>query len=91
MLYDNLANATKENFAIFEMSSKELEPAVQFDILLTITSRWKRNVTKLIQLLILALFADFAFLDARRCMPVATVWRAEASQRGHMTHGRQWT
>ena len=47
----------------------------------------KCEVTKLI----LALFADFAFLDARRCMPVATVWRAEASQRGHMTHRRQWT
>ena len=47
----------------------------------------KCEVTKLI----LALFADFAFLDARRCMPVATVWRAEASQRGRMTHGRQWT
>jgi hypothetical protein len=51
LLTDKLANATRQNFAIFEMSSKELEPAVRFQIQLMVISRWGPNVTKLIDLI----------------------------------------
>lgn len=50
ILRDNLLNATKENLPTFEMSSSDLEPAVKFNILLTVTSRWGLNTTRLIVL-----------------------------------------
>jgi len=50
LLRDNLANATKQNYAIFQMSSKELESAVRFEILLIVKSRWGLNVSKRIRL-----------------------------------------